>query len=146
MNRKKYIGLSLVGCVSVVLNGGMFHSVAWGGCTVQERIDLGKQGYDKGEVEKTCTDVGKNDTENFWETLSKEVVTELANGLTDSLNKGLSNALVGRERNPPVSAPASKSASACVTNAGNCPLSGVPSGARCSCQAWNGATFYGVSR
>lgn len=145
MNRKKYRGLSLVCCL-VVMNSVMFHPAAWGGCTVQERIELGKQGNDKGEVERICAEAGKNDGESFWETLSKEVVTDLANGLTDSLNKGLSNALVGRERNSAAAAPAPRSARACVTDAGTCPLSGAPIGAHCYCQAWNGATFYGVSR
>jgi hypothetical protein len=94
MNKKKFIGLSLVCCL-VVPNFVLLHSTAWGGCTVQQRIELGKQGYDKEEVEKACTDDG----EDFWETLSKGVVTDLANGLTNSLTKGLNHALVGRESN-----------------------------------------------
>ena len=145
MNIKKRIGLRL-SCCLVVLNGAVFHSTAWGGCTAQERIELGKQGYDKSEVEKACADGG----ENFWEALTKDVVTNLANGLTDGLSKGLdkglSSALGVRERNSTASAPSSNSASACVTNAGTCPLSGVPIGALCYCQVWNGPTFYGVSK
>ena len=137
MNMKKFIGLSLVCCL-VVPNFVLLHSAAWGGCTVQQRIELGKQGYEKDEVEKACTDDG----EDFWETLSKGVVTDLANGLTHSLTKGLNHALVGRESNSTATA----GASACVTNAGTCPLSGVPIGYPCYCRAWNGATFTGLSK
>jgi len=146
MNMTKHMTLRLVGCL-VVLNMAVFQSPAWGGCTVQERIELGKQGYDKSEVEKACADGGKNDSENFWETLSKSVITNLANGATESLNKSLNKALVGRERETKTSAaPTPKEASACVTEVGACPLSGVPSGAPCYCQAWTGDTFIGVSR
>jgi hypothetical protein len=142
MNIKKYIGLSLVGCLAV-LSIVVLHSAAWGGCTVQERIELGKQGYDKDEVEKTCADSG----ENFWEALTKDVVNNLAKGATDSLTKSLDKALLGRERESTTAAPTPNGgASVCVTDAGICPLSGVPSGAPCYCQAWNGATFMGLSR
>ena len=149
MNMKKCIGLSCLCCL-VGLNVVTFHSVAWGGCTVQERIELGKQGYGKDEVEKACADAGQQDGENFWESLSKGVVKDLANGLADGLSKGLdkglSSALGVRERNSTAAAPTPNSASACVTNAGTCPLSGVPTGAPCYCQAWNGATYMGVSK
>ena len=146
MKRTTRIGLGLTCCL-VVVNVGLFHSAAWGGCTVQERIELGKQGYDKSEVEKACADGGKNDSENFWETLTKSVITNLADGATETLNKSLNKALVGRERETKTSAaPTPKEASACVTDVGACPLSGVPRGAPCYCQAWNGATFIGVSR
>ena len=141
MNMKKFIGLSLVCCL-VVPAFMLLHSVAWGGCTVQQRIELGKQGYDKDEVEKACADEG----EDFWETLSKGVVTDLANGFTHSLTKGLNHALVGRESNPTATASTSAGANACVTNAGTCPLSGVPIGYPCYCRAWNGATFTGLSK
>jgi len=141
MNKKKFIGLSLVCCL-VVPNFVLLHSRAWGGCTVPQRIELGKQGYDKDEVEKACTDDG----EDFWETLSKGVVTDLANGLTNSLAKGLSHALVGRESNSTATASTTTGASACVTNAGTCPLSGVPIGYPCYCRARSGATFTGLSK
>jgi len=141
MNMKKFIGLSLVCCL-VVSNFVFLHSAAWGGCTVQQRIELGNQGYDKDEVEKACTDDG----EDFWETLSKGVVTDLANGLTNSLAKGLNRALVGRESNSTATASTTAGASACITNAGTCPLSGVPIGYPCYCRAWNGATFTGLSK
>ncbi len=149
MNKTKYRGLSLM-CGLVVLTGVMLHSAAWGGCTVQERLELGKQGHDKGEVERICAEAAKNDSENFWEALTKDVVTNFSKGLTDGLSKGLdkgvSSALGARERNATAAAPAPREARECVTYAGNCPLSGVPTGARCYCQAWDGTTFYGVSR
>jgi hypothetical protein len=149
MNMKKNIGLSFVCCL-VVLNGVILHSTAWGGCTAQERIELGKQGYDKGEVEKACADDGKNDGGNFWESITKDLVTGLASGLTDGLSKGLdkglSQALGVPERNSTAAAPSSNSANACITNAGTCLLSGVPSGAPCYCQTWNGNTFYGIAK
>ena len=143
MNRTHYMGLGFA-CFLVALNGVSLHSAAWAGCTVEQRIELGKNGYDKGEVEKGCADDGKNVGESFWKTLSKSVVTDLANGFTDGLTKGLNNALVGRDRSS--TAPTSTSASVCVTDAGTCPLSGVPSGAPCYCHAWNGTTFYGVAK
>lgn len=150
MNMKKRIGgLGLVCCLGI-LTVVMLHSAAWGGCTVQERIELGKQGYDKSEVENACADAGKSDGVNFWEALTKDVVTNLANGLTDGLSKGLdkglSSALGVRERNSTAAAPTSDGARECVTNAGICPLSGVPIGAGCYCQALNGATYYGISK
>jgi hypothetical protein len=149
MDRKKYIGLSLMSCL-VVMSGVMLHSAAWGGCTVQERIELGKQGYDKSEIENACADAGKSDGENFWGSLTKDVLTNLSKGLTDGLSKGLdkglSSALGARERNSTAAAPTFDGARECVTNAGTCPLSGLPTGAPCYCQSWNGATFYGVSK
>lgn len=126
MNMKNRIGFSFVCClvgVSVV----SLQSAAWGGCTVQERIELGKQGYGKDEVNKACAGDGKNDGD-FWESLTKDVVTGLASSLTDSLSKGVdkgvSSALGVRERASAASAPPSNRANACVTNAGTCPLSG----------------------
>lgn len=149
MNIKKRIGLSL-SCCLVVLNGAVFHSTAWGGCTAQERIELGKQGYDKSEVEKACADASQNDGGNFWESLGKDMMKNLTNGLSDGLSKGLdkglSSALGARERNSTAASPTPQEARECVTIAGICPLSGVPVGAQCYCQAWNGATFYGVSQ
>ena len=149
MKMKKRIGLSFVCCL-VGLTAVSLQSTAWGECTVQERIELGKQGYDKSEVEKACADDGQKDGGNFWEALTKDVLTNFSNGLSDGLSKGLdkglSSALGARERNSTAAAPTPSSASVCVTNAGTCPLSGVPAGARCYCQVWNGPTFYGVSR
>jgi hypothetical protein len=149
MNMKNHIGLSLVYCLGVS-NVVLLHSAAWGECTVQERIELGNQGYDKEKVEKICADAGQNDGENFWESLGKDVMKNLTNGLSDSLSKGLdkglSSALGVRERTSTAASPTPQEARECVTIAGICPLSGVPVGAQCYCQAWNGATFYGVSK
>jgi hypothetical protein len=63
-------------------------SDAWSGCTVEQRIELGKQGYGKDEVGKACSDSG----DDFWDTLSRGFATELANGLTNGLNKALDGA------------------------------------------------------
>ncbi len=149
MNMKKRIGLSLACCVGI-LNVVMLHSAAWGDCTVQERIELGKQGYDKSEVEKACADAGNSDGGNFWESLGKDVMKNLTNGLSDGLSKGLdkglSSALGARESSSRAASPTPQEARECLTIAGICPLSGIPVGAQCYCQAWNGATFYGVSQ
>ncbi len=149
MNMRRYIGVSLACCVGMS-NVVMLHSAAWGDCTVQERIELGKQGYDKSEVEKACADAGNSDSGNFWEALTKDVVTNLSKGLTDGLSKGLdkglSSALGARERSSTAASSAPPDARECVTIAGICPLSGGHVEAQCYCQAWNGATFYGVSK
>lgn len=136
-------------CCLVIVNGVLLHATAWGDCTVEQRIELGKQGYAREEVEKACASDGKSDGGNFWESLTKDLVTGLASGLTDGLSKGLDKGLssaLGVRENSTASVPSVNSANACVTNAGICPLSGGPSGAPCYCQAWNGNTFYGVSR
>ena|SRR5688572_10901898 len=112
-------------------------SDAWSGCSVEQRIELGKQGYDKGEVEKACGNSG----DDFWDILSRGVATGLANGLTNELNQ----ALGGREKSNGASS-ATSGARACATTAGMCPLSGGPLGYPCYCQAWNGATFTGLSQ
>jgi hypothetical protein len=133
---KTFTALSIA-CVLAVSNVVLSHSAAWGACTAQERIELGNQGYDKDEVQKACTEGG----EDFWDSLSKELATGLASGLT----KGLNQALGIRDSNA-TSAQSAGGASACVTNAGTCPLSGGQVGYPCYCQAWNGATFTGFSR
>jgi hypothetical protein len=142
MKGKKSIGLSLACCL-VVLNVVILHSAAWGECTVQERIELGKHGYNKEEVGKMCEDDGGN----FWEALTKDVINNLAKGATDSLTKSLNNALVGRERESTTSSQTSEGARVCITDVGVCPpQSGTPIGARCYCQAWDGTPFVGFSR
>ena len=60
-------------------------SDAWSGCTVEQRIELGKQGYDKEQVEKACNE----SDDNFWDNLRKAFAKVLANGLTNGLNKAL---------------------------------------------------------
>lgn len=149
MTMKIRIGLGL-GCCLTVATVLIVHSAAWAECSVQDRIELGKQGYDKEEVKRMCADDGKsdqtNDGDNFWEDLTKGVVKGLANGLTDSLTKGLNNAIVGTERGSGASSPAPDGARVCVTNVGTCQLAGVPVGSPCYCQAWDGSTFIGFSK
>ena len=136
MNIQKFIELSLV-CSLVVPAFVVMHSAAWGGCTVQERIELGMQGYDKEQVEKACTDV----EEDFWESLGKGLATELMNSLT----KGLSQASGVRESTYSDTT-ATDGARVCVTEGGTCPLSGGPTGYPCYCRTWNGLTFTGLSK
>jgi hypothetical protein len=122
--------------VPAFLLGG---SDAWSGCTVDQRIELGNQGYGKDEVERACGDSG----DDFWGTLSRGLATGLANGLTNSLNK----ALGGSETNYNTDAPsATNGATMCSTNYGTCPLSGGPVNYACYCRGWNGYTFTGISK
>lgn len=133
MNLKTFIGLSLM-CSFLIPAVVMVHSSAWGGCSVQDRIELGKQGYDKTEVEKACTEAG----ENFWETLGKGLGAGIADSLTRKSGK--------QEHTSTGAAPATPGAQACVTNAGTCPLPGGPVGYPCYCRAWNGVMFTGLSK
>ena len=132
---KTFTALSIVFVLAV--SNFSLHSVTWAACTVQERIQLGNQGYDKDEVQKACSDDG----DDFWDSFTRELGSGLASGLT----KGLNEALGIRDSNQ-TSVAGSGGASACVTNAGTCPLPGGPQGYPCYCQAWNGATFSGISR
>jgi hypothetical protein len=52
-------------------------------CTVEQRIELGNQGYTEDDVEKVCSYSG----DDFWDTLSKGLGTELGGGLTRGLSK-----------------------------------------------------------
>ncbi|MDF0677537.1 MAG: hypothetical protein P0120_24840 [Nitrospira sp.] len=113
-------------------------SNAWSGCTIEQRIDLGKQGYDKGEVEKACSDSG----DDFWNTMGKA----LGNTLSDAMTRGVDKAFGGSGKNPYTDASAMNGASRCETNVGTCPLSGGPAGYPCYCRGWNGSTLTGVSR
>lgn len=137
MNRSKLIGLSLM-CGLLFPAFPLDSSAAGGGCTVQQRIELGKQGYDRDQVEQACVDDG----ESFWVALGRGLATELANGLTKELNR----ALGGRENASVDATPATADAHICVTNAGTCPLSGGPTGYLCYCRTWNGLTFTGLSK
>jgi hypothetical protein len=127
-----------IACTWVVPHVIWWQPAAWAGCTAQQRIELGNQGYDKAEVEKACN----SDGADFWEILSKGIATGLANGLTNELNQALGL----QENNNAETTPAISGARACITNAGVCPLSGGPVGYPCYCQAWNGATFTGLSK
>jgi hypothetical protein len=124
-------------CALVVPVMVLVHSDAWSGCTIEQRIELGKQGYDKAEVKEACDDSG----DDFWDILSKGLATGLANGLTSELNQARGS----RENSKPAPAPAS-GATICETNYGTCPLSGGPIGYPCYCPGWNGYTFTGSSK
>lgn len=126
-------------CSLIVLALVLVDSNAWSGCTIEQRIDLGKQGYDKGEVEKACGDSG----DDFWNTMGKA----LGNTLSDAMTRGVDKAFGGNGRNHYTDASsAMNGASRCETNVGTCPLSGGPAGYPCYCRAWNGSTFTGISR
>ena len=114
-------------------------SDAWSGCTVEQRIELGKQGYDKAQVEKACSE----SDDSFWDNLSKGFAKELANGLTNGLNKALGGS--GNNENNYASSNAN-GAQLCSTNYGTCPLSGGPVGYPCYCPGWNGYTITGISK
>ncbi len=126
-----------IACAIIVPALVIAHSDAWSGCTVEQRIELGKQGYDKAEVEKTCDD----STDAFWDILSRELATGLATGLTDELNQVLGL----RDNSKPAPSPGG-SATVCQTNYGTCPLLGGTIGHPCYCPGRNGYTFTGTSR
>jgi hypothetical protein len=109
-------------------------SDAWSGCTIEQRIELGKQGYDKVEVEKACRD--RSDV--FLDILSGAV----GRGVEIGLNKLEGN---GNNHNTDASL-ATSGASMCETNHGTCPLSGGPVGHACYCRGRNGYTFTGISK
>jgi hypothetical protein len=81
----KHVMTVIILCSLVVPVLVLVDSDAWSGCTIEQRIELGKQGYEKDEVEKACSDSG----DDFWDTLSRGFATGLANGLTNGLNKAL---------------------------------------------------------
>ena len=115
----------IIGCNLVVSAFVVVDSDAWSGCTTEQRIELGNQGYGKDEVEKACSQSGNG----FWE-----------NGLTDGLDK----ALEGSRNN--YASSATHGASMCSTNYGNCPLSRGPVGNPCYCPGWNGYTITGIAK
>lgn len=133
---KPLLALTMVG-VLIVPSLVLRASIATAACTVQERIALGNQGYEKAQVDEVCNSTG----DDFWDVLSRGVATGLAQTLTNEVHEALG------QRPKDSTAPShSQSASACVTAVGTCPLSGGPVGSTCYCQAWNGATFTGLSR
>ena len=103
---------------------------AWSVCTIDQRIELGKQGYDKGEVEKMCADSG-----DVWTQIISKGVEMGMNKLGGNRNNQNTNALS-----------ATQAASTCVTNNGTCPLTGGPVGNTCYCRAPNCFTFTGISK
>ncbi len=121
----KHVMAVIIGCNLVVSAFVVVDSDAWSGCTIEQRIELGNQGYGRDEVEKACSQSGNG----FWK-----------NGLTDALDKAL-----GGSGNSYASS-ATHGASMCSTNYGSCPLSGGPMGYPCYCPGWNGYTITGISK
>jgi len=135
----KHVAAVIICCSLIVPALVLVDSDAWSGCTVEQRIELGKQGYDKEQVEKACSE----SDDNFWDNLSKGFAKELANGLTNGLNKALGGS--GNNENNYASSNAN-GAQLCSTNYGTCPLSGGPVGYPCYCPGWNGYTITGISK
>jgi hypothetical protein len=71
----KHVMAVIIGCSLVVPAFVHVDSDAWSGCTTEQRIELGNQGYGGDEVEKACS----------WDTLSRG----FSSGLTDGLSKAL---------------------------------------------------------
>jgi hypothetical protein len=140
------IVLSLVGSF-VVLS----YSEGSSACTIDQRINLGKQGYTSERVDEMCTHSESSPAE---ESKGAGPLDGLLNAFMGELGKGLGQELFkgndkGNNTAPP--APASprsypNRATMCATNYGTCPLQGIPAGASCYCRAYNGFTSYGVAR
>jgi hypothetical protein len=126
----KHVMAVITLCSLVVPAFVLVDSDAWSGCTIEQRIELGNQGYDKGEVERACRDHG----DVFLDILSKGVEIGL-NKLGGSGNSHYTDA-----------SSATNGASMCETNHGTCPLSGGPVGHPCYCRGRNGYTFTGISK
>jgi hypothetical protein len=140
------IVLSLVGS-SIALS----YSEGSSGCTIYQRINLGKQGYTSERIDQMCAHSesspsaeGSKDGEP-WDKLLNEFMGELGKGLGQELFKGNDK---GNNAVPPTPASPyySNTATMCATNYGTCPLRGIPAGASCYCRAYNGFTAYGVTR
>src|SRR5262245_35321878 len=139
----KHVMAVITFCSLVVPTVVLVDSDAWSGCTPQERIELSKQGYAKGEVEKMCSDSGTD----FWNTLSNSLGKALTRGVEMGTAKGLTEldkALGGSGNN--YANASNNGASMCETNYGTCPLSGGPVGHACYCRGRNGYTFNGISK
>jgi hypothetical protein len=141
------IVLSLVGS-SIALS----YSEGSSGCTIDQRINLGKQGYTSERVDQMCTHSESSPSAEGskdggpWDKLLNEFMGELGKGLGQGLFKGNDK---GNNAVPPTSASPyshSNTATMCATNYGTCPLRGIPAGASCYCRAYNGFTAYGVAR
>lgn len=142
----KHVMAVLTLCSLVVPAFVLVDSDAWSRCTPEQRIELGKQGYDKSEVDQTCNDSG----DDFWNALSNTLGQALTRGVeigaANGLNK-LDQALGGNRNNYSTDASSTFSgASRCETTYGTCSLSGGPVGYPCYCRAWNGTTFTGISK
>ena len=142
----KHVMAVLTVCSLVVPALVLVDSDAWGGCTIDQRIKLGDQGYDKVEVEKKCSDSGGDLLNALSNTLSIALSRGVEIGAANGLNK-LDKALGGSGNNHSTNASsATHGASMCETGYGMCPLPGGPVGYPCSCRAWNGSTFTGISK
>jgi hypothetical protein len=138
----KHVMAVITLCSLVVPAFVLVDSDAWSGCTIDQRIKLGDQGYDKDAVEKACSASG----DDFGNTLSKTLSRALEIGAPNGLNE-LDKALGGSGNNHYTDASsATNGASMCETNYGTCPLTGGPVGHRCYCRGWNGYTFTGISK
>jgi len=133
-------------CSLVVPGVVLVDSDAWSGCTIDQRIKLGDQGYDKEEVEKKCSDSGADFLNTLSNTLSMALSRGAEIGAANGLNK-LDKALGGSGNDYYPNTPsATRGASMCETNYGTCPLQGGPVGNPCYCRARNGSTFMGISK
>ena len=141
------IVLSLV-CPSVTL----MSSDAFSTCTIDQRINLGKQGYTPDRVDKMCGNEGPSAQESTQE--SNGALDQFLKSFMDELGKGLVKELLNDNDTANNAAPAapsapysqSKTATMCTTNYGPCPLQGIPVGASCYCRAYNGFTALGIAR
>jgi hypothetical protein len=119
------------------------HVDAFGSCTIDQRIHLGKQGYTSDRVDKMCDDVepSAQASTGVWDEFLKSFMGELGKGISKELLNDNGN-------NAASAAPYSHSnaATMCTTGYGQCPLQGVPVGASCYCRAYNGFTAYGIAR
>jgi hypothetical protein len=140
------IVLSLVGS-SIALS----YSEGSSGCTIDQRINLGKQGYTSERVDQMCT---HSESSPPAEESKGGPLDGLINAFMGELGKGLGQELFkGNDKGNNTAPPAPVSprsyphtATMCATNYGTCPLRGIPAGASCYCRAYNGFTAYGVAR
>ena len=116
----------------------LLYSEASSSCTVDQRIDLGKQGYTIEQVEKVCSsDAG---VDKFF----NQFLDGLGKGLADELSKALVGE--GKSGDGKSPSPSASAATMCTTDYGSCPLTGVAVGYSCHCRAWNGYAYPGIAR
>ena len=114
-----------------------------GGCTIDQRINLGKQGYTSERVDQMCNNSESSAGDGGpWDKLLNEFMGELGKGLGQEIFKGNDQ---GNNAVPIRPGPFNH-ATMCATNYGTCPLQGIPAGTSCYCKAYNGFTAYGVAR
>jgi hypothetical protein len=114
-----------------------------GGCTVDQRINLGKQGYTPESIDQMCSHSESSPGDGgAWDKLINGFMGELGKGLSQELFKGNDES----NNTAPIRPGPFNHAALCATNYGTCPLQRVPVGASCYCKAYNGFTAYGVAR